>query len=56
MSPVSGFVKNVSEAIEDKNKDDRLNSVSGIERANPGCDLKCAEDEHKAENRLEEGR
>lgn len=51
-SPVSGLVKNESEAIEERKRDDRLKSVRGIESASPGCDLKCAEDEQRAEKRL----
>lgn len=51
-SPDTGSVKNGSDANADKNKDDRLNNVSGMESASPGCDLKCAVDDRNAEKRL----
>lgn len=39
-SPVLGLVKNDNEAIEERKSDDKLNSVNGMDKAKPGCDLK----------------
>lgn len=38
--------------MEERKSEDKLNNVSGIDRARPGCDLKWAEEEESAAKML----